>query len=274
VLYDVSSSYMEGRCCPLAKRGNSRDRKKGTLQITYGLLCAPDGCPIAIEVFDGDTADPMTLATQIEKLKQRFRLERVVMVGDRGTITQARITDEIKSAGLDWITALRAPAIKWLLQSGALQLSLFDQRDMASITKPDFPDERLVVCRNPDLAAERSRKREELLAATELILPASRRPWRANAPRCAVRQRSRSRSAPSSIGTRWPSISRSTFQTRPSAAVYSTVSKVGSLAMALAVEGMQVADLQHHAAIAPRYASCTARLERISAGGPDAITRP
>ena len=167
VLYDVSSSYMEGRCCPLAKRGYSRDRKKGTLQITYGLLCAPDGCPIAIEVFDGDTADPMTLATQIEKLKQRFWLDRVVMVGDRGMITQARITDEIKSAGLDWITALRAPAIKGLLQSGALQLSLFDQRDMASITTPDFPDERLVVCRNPDLAAERSRKREELLAATE-----------------------------------------------------------------------------------------------------------
>jgi hypothetical protein len=167
VLYDVSSSYMEGRCCPLAKRGYSRDRKKGTLQITYGLLCAPDGCPIAIEVFDGDTADPMTLSTQIEKLKQRFRLDRVVMVGDRGMITQARITDEIKSAGLDWITALRAPAIKGLLQSGALQLSLFDQRDMASITTSDFPDERLVVCRNPDLAAERSRKREELLVATE-----------------------------------------------------------------------------------------------------------
>ena len=167
VLYDVSSSYMEGRCCPLAKRGYSRDGRKGTLQITYGLLCAPDGCPIAIEVFDGDTADPMTLSTQIEKLKQRFRLDRVVMVGDRGMITQARITDEIKSAGLDWITALRAPAIKGLLQSGALQLSLFDQRDIASITTPAFPNERLVVCRNADLAAERRRKREELLAATE-----------------------------------------------------------------------------------------------------------
>jgi hypothetical protein len=167
VLYDVSSSYMEGRCCPLAKRGYSRDGRKGTPQITYGLLCAPDGCPIAIEVFDGDTADPMTLAVQIDKLKQRFGLEHVVLVGDRGMITQARITKEIKSAGLDWITALRAPAIKALLQSGALQLSLFDQRDMASITAPDFPGERLVVCRNPDLAAERRRKREELLAATE-----------------------------------------------------------------------------------------------------------
>ena len=167
VLYDVSSSYMEGRCCPLAKRGYSRDGRKGTLQITYGLLCAPDGCPLAIEVFDGDTADPMTLASQVEKLKQRFHLDHVVLVGDRGMITQARISDDIKSAGLDWITALRAPAIKALLQGGALQLSLFDQRDMASITAPEFPGERLVVCRNPDLAAERARKREELLAATK-----------------------------------------------------------------------------------------------------------
>src|SRR5205814_1343883 len=133
----------------------------------YGLLCAPDGCPVAIEVFDGDTADPMTLASQVEKLKQRFHLDHVVLVGDRGMITQARITDDIKSAGLDWITALRAPAIKARLQGGALQLSLFDQRDMASITAPDFAGERLVVCRNPDLAAERARKREALLAATE-----------------------------------------------------------------------------------------------------------
>jgi len=167
VLYDVSSSYMEGSCCPLAKRGYSRDGKKGTLQIVYGLLCAPDGCPIAIEVFDGNTGDPTTLAAQIEKLKQRFHLDHVVLVGDRGMITDARITEDIKSAGLDWITALRAPAIKDLMNSGLLQLTLFDQRDMASITSPDFPGERLVVCRNPDLAAERTRKREELLAATE-----------------------------------------------------------------------------------------------------------
>jgi len=167
VLYDVSSSYMEGRCCPLARRGYSRDGKKGTLQIVYGLLCAPDGCPVAIEVFEGNTADPMTLATQIEKLKQRFHLDHVVLVGDRGMITQARITEDIKSAGLDWISSLRAPVIKQLVEAGALQLSLFDQRDMASITAPEFPGERLVVCRNPDLAAERTRKREDLLAATE-----------------------------------------------------------------------------------------------------------
>src|SRR3954462_16029241 len=167
VLYDVSSSYLEGRCCPLAQRGYSRDGKKGTLQIVYGLLCAPDGCPVAIEVFEGNTADPATLGPQIDKLKQRFGLTHVVLVGDRGLITEARITAEIKSAGLDWITALRAPAIKELLNSGILQLTLFDTRDMAAITSPEFPGERLVVCRNPDLAAERARKREDLLTASE-----------------------------------------------------------------------------------------------------------
>jgi len=172
VLYDVSSSYMEGRCCPLAKRGYDRDRKKGMLQIVYGLLCAPDGCPVAIEVFEGNTGDPSTLAPQIDKLKQRFGLTHVVLVGDRGMITEARITEDVKTAGLDWITALRGPAIKDLLDSGILQLTLFDTRDMASITAPDFPGERLVVCRNPDLAAERGRKREELLATTEKDLAA------------------------------------------------------------------------------------------------------
>jgi Transposase DDE domain len=167
VLYDVSSSYMEGRCCPLAQRGYSRDGRKGTLQIIYGLLCAPDGCPVAIEVFDGNTGDPTTLAKQVEKLKQRFKLDHVVLVGDRGMITQARINDDIRPAGLDWITALRAPAIQDLLNSGALQLSLFDERDMASISSPNYPGERLIVCRNAELAAERTRKREDLLAATE-----------------------------------------------------------------------------------------------------------
>jgi transposase len=167
VLYDVSSSYMEGSCCPLAQRGYSRDGRKGTLQIVYGLLCAADGCPVAIEVFDGNTGDPTTLAPQIDKLKQRFGLDHVVLVGDRGMITEARITADIKSAGLDWITALRGPAIKELLNSGTIQLTLFDTRDMASITSPDYPGERLVVCRNADLAAERARKREELLTATE-----------------------------------------------------------------------------------------------------------
>jgi Transposase DDE domain len=172
VLCDISSSYVEGRCCPLAKRGYSRDGRKGTLQIVYGLLCAPDGCPVAIEVFDDNTADPTTLAPQIDKLKQRFGLDHVILVGDRGMITQARIADDVRSTGLDWITALRGPAIKHLLNSGALQMTLFDTRDMASITSADFPGERLVVCRNPDLAAERARKREDLLLATEKDLAA------------------------------------------------------------------------------------------------------
>jgi len=167
VLYDVSSSYLEGRCCPLAQYGYNRDHKRGKLQIVYGLLCAPDGCPVAIEVFEGSTADPTTLTSQVEKLKERFDLDRVVLVGDRGMITQARITEDLTTAGLDWITALRAPAIKALRDAGALQMSLFDERDMASITAPDFPGERLIVCRNRALAAERARKRQDLLAATE-----------------------------------------------------------------------------------------------------------
>ena len=167
VLYDVSSSYVEGRCCPLAQFGYSRDRKRGKVQIVYGLLCARDGCPVAIEVFEGGTADPMTLTSQVTKLKERFALDHVVLVGDRGMITQARIDQDIKAAGLDWISALRAPAIKALRDAGALQMSLFDERDMASITAPDFPGERLIVCRNRALAAERARKRADLLAATE-----------------------------------------------------------------------------------------------------------
>jgi hypothetical protein len=174
VLYDVSSSYLEGRCCPLAQFGYSRDGKRGKRQIVYGLLCASDGCPVAIEVFAGSTADPTTLTSQVTKLKERFGLDHVVLVGDRGMITQARIAEDIKAAGLDWITALRAPAIKGLLEGGALQMSLFTpapakagDRDMAAITSPDFPGERLIVCRNRALAAERARKRDDLLAATE-----------------------------------------------------------------------------------------------------------
>jgi len=172
VLYDVSSSYLEGRCCELAQLGHNRDGRKGKLQIVYGLLCAPDGCPIAIEVFAGGTGDPRTLAAQITKLKQRFRLAHLVLVGDRGLITQARITADLQPAGLDWITALRAPALRALVEGGALQLSLFDQRDLAAITAPAFPGERLIVCKNPDLAVERRRKREDLLQATERALAA------------------------------------------------------------------------------------------------------
>ena len=167
VLYDVSSSYLEGHCCPLAQFGFNRDGKRGKLQIVYGLLCAPDGCPVAIEVFEGSTGDPTTLAAQIDKLKRRFDLTHVVLVGDRGMITQARIEEDIKPAGLDWITALRAPQIRALVDSGVFQLSLFDERDLASITADDYPGERLIVCRNPELAVARRRKREDLLTATE-----------------------------------------------------------------------------------------------------------
>lgn len=167
VLYDVSSTYFEGRTCPLARHGYNRDGKRGKLQIVFGLLCAADGCPVAVEVFEGNTADPATVATQVEKLKRRFHLEHVVVVGDRGMVTQARIESLLKPAGLDWITALRAPSIKSLAEQGTLQLSLFDERDLAEVTSPEFPGERLVVCRNPLLADERARKRQDLLGATE-----------------------------------------------------------------------------------------------------------
>jgi hypothetical protein len=170
VLYDVSSTYFEGRTCPLARRGYSRDGKRDKLQIIFGLLCASDGCPVAVEVFEGNTGDPSTLAAQVAKLKQRFHLDHVVLVGDRGMITEARVETVLKPAGLDWITALRAPTIRTLLEQGAFQLSLFDERDLAEVTSPDFPDDRLVVCRNPWLAAERARKRLDLLAATEADL--------------------------------------------------------------------------------------------------------
>ncbi len=171
VLYDLTSSYLEGRHCELARFGYSRDGKKDKLQIVFGLLCAADGCPVAVEVFEGNTGDPSTLAAQVTKLKERFGLSRVVLVGDRGMITEARIAEDLTPAGLDWLTALRAPAIQALAaDNGPLQLSLFDERDMAEITSPDYPGERLIVCRNKALAAERTRKREELLAATEAEL--------------------------------------------------------------------------------------------------------
>ena len=168
LLYEVTSTNLEGRCCELAQYGYSRDHRGDRPQIVIGLMCAADGCPVAVEVFGGNTADPMTLSPQIDKLKQRFRLQRVVMVGDRGVLTSARIEQTLRPAGLDWITALRAPAIKQLAAAGGpLQPSLFDDRDMAEITSPDYPGERLVVCKNPLLAEERARKRTELLAVTE-----------------------------------------------------------------------------------------------------------
>ena len=171
VLYDVTSTYFEGHSCPLAKLGHSRDDKKDKPQIVIGLLTNGEGCPVAAEVFDGNTGDPTTVASQVAKLRERFDLKRIVLVGDRGMITDARIREDLaKVEGLDWITALRAPAIAALVEGGSLQLSLFDKKDLAEITAPAYPGERLVVCKNPLLAEQRARKRSELLDATALEL--------------------------------------------------------------------------------------------------------
>jgi len=173
VLYDVTSTYFEGHTCPLAKYGHSRDERRHNPQIVVGLLCNSAGCPVAVEVFEGNTADPKTLATQLTKLRDRFHLTRLVLIGDRGMLTEKRIEEELRPIeGLDWITALRAPQIQKLVSDGALQLSLFDQRDLAEITHPDYPNERLIVCRNPLLAEERKRKRDELIQTAEKKLNA------------------------------------------------------------------------------------------------------
>ena len=171
VLYDLSSSWMEGHCCPLAARGHSRDGKAGKAQIEYGLTCDPAGRPVAVEVFAGNTADPTAFISAAAAVKERFGLKDVVMVGDRGMITTARIEALKAIGGLGWITSLRAPAIRLLAEAGSLQMSLFDEANLAEITEhPDYPGERLVACRNPALAIERARKRDELLAATEADL--------------------------------------------------------------------------------------------------------
>lgn len=168
VLYDVTSTYFEGRHCPLARLGHSRDERPGNLQIVFGLLTNHEGCPVAVEVFEGNTGDPKTVAAQIGKLRQRFHLEEVVIVGDRGMLTSARIREDLETEeGVRWITALRAPQIQQLAADGNLQLSLFDQQDLAEIQHPAYPGQRLIACRNPLLAEERKRKREELLTATE-----------------------------------------------------------------------------------------------------------
>ena len=170
VLYDLTSVYLEGRKCALGRRGYSRDGKRGKLQIEFGLLCDAEGRPVAVEVFPGNAADPATVGAQIRKLRSRFGLSKVVLVGDRGMLTEARIREEVKPAGLHWIGALRGPAIRKLVESGAVQLSLFDEKDLVEIRTDAYPGERLTVCRNPLLAAERARKREELLKATEALL--------------------------------------------------------------------------------------------------------
>ena len=170
VLYDLTSVWLEGRRCPLGRRGYSRDGKRGKLQIEFGLLCDAEGRPVAVEVFDGNTADAATVGAQIDKLRHRFGFSRVVLVGDRGMLTEARIREEVRPSGLDWISALRGPAVRSLVESGAVQLSLFDETDLVEIRSDAYPGERLMVCRNPLLAQERARKREELLRATEALL--------------------------------------------------------------------------------------------------------
>ena len=170
VLYDVSSAAFEGRTCPLGQIGHARDGVRGRLQIVYGVLTTIEGIPVAVEVFKGATGDPATLASQVTRLKQRFGLSHVAVVGDRGMLTKARIRDDLKPAELDWVTALRGPAIKALMADGAIQPTLFDEQDMAEITHPDYPGERLIACYNPFLAAERARKRAALLDATEAEL--------------------------------------------------------------------------------------------------------
>ncbi len=168
ILYDVSSTYFEGRHCPLACFGHSRDERSGNPQIVFGLMTNSEGCPIAVEVFEGNTGDPKTVAPQVEKLRQRFLLKQIVLVGDRGMLTSARIREDLKTQeGLQWISALKSVQIQTLVQGGVLQLSLFDQRDLAEIQHPSYQGERLIACRNPLLAEERSRKRTELLASTQ-----------------------------------------------------------------------------------------------------------
>jgi len=183
VLYDLTSTYFEGRHCPLGKLGHSRDDKSGKLQIVFGLLTSASGCPVAVEVFAGNTADPNTVATQVNKLRLRFGLRKVVLVGDRGMITSARIRQDLPAShGIEWISALRATQIQKLARGGQLQMSLFDKTDLVEIAHPDFPGERLVACFNPLLAEERARKRPDLLAATEKqlekIAAATKRPKR------------------------------------------------------------------------------------------------
>ena len=171
VLYDLTSTWLTGRCCELAARGHSRDGKRDDPQIVFGLVCSGQGCPIAVEVFKGNTADPATVAEQVAKLKQRFGIDHIAWVGDRGMLTSARIEQVLKPQGMDWVSSLRAPQIAQLAaEHGPFQPSLFDQRNLIELTSEHFPGERLVVCRNPLLAEERARKRLELLAATEADL--------------------------------------------------------------------------------------------------------
>ena len=205
VLYDVSSSYFEGHRCPLAKLGYSRDGRRGTPQIVYGLLCDRRGCPVAVEVFEGSLHDDKTLPVQIEKLRKRFKLASVIVVSDRGMVTRANLERLHETEGASWITALRAPQLKKLVKDGALQLSLFDQHNLAEIAAEDYPDERLVVCRNPLVAHERARKRKDLLQRPSGRSPRSR----PASPTARLQARRRSGSPSARSGTAGASASTS-----------------------------------------------------------------
>ena len=236
VLYDVSSAAFEGRTCPLGAIGHPRDGVKGRLQIVYGLLCSTAGIPVAIEVFEGNTADPKTLARQISKLKTRFRLSRVCLVGDRGMLTNARIRDEVRPAQLDWISALRAPQIKTLVEDGALQLSLFDEQDLLEITSPSFPASGWCAATTPPSPRSGPANARSCWRPPKKNSPPSRPPPAEPPGHCAARTRSRSGWARCSTTTRWPNTSPSRSPTSPSRSTRNTE----AIAAEAALDGIYV----------------------------------
>ena len=217
MLYDLSSSYVEGRCCPLASLGYSRDGVRGKAQVTYGLTCSPQGRPVAISVHEGRTQDQQTLPAAVALVRERFGIADVVVVGDRGMLTQAHATS-LTEAGVDFVSALKSTQIRKLVAAGDLQLSLFDETNLAEISSAEFPGERLVVCRNPAVAAERARKRDDLLQATEAELAKVKAMVEGPRDRCATPTPARSGNASdgSATATRSPNTSSSRSQTAPS----------------------------------------------------------
>ncbi len=207
VLYDLSSSYFEGTTCELAKLGYNRDGKKGLLQVNYGLLTDARGCPVAVSVHEGNTADSATFMPAVHKLREDFGIERVVMVGDRGMVSQKTIEEMREADGIGWITALKSVSIRALLEQGHLQMDLFDERNLLELSSPDYPGERLVACRNEALARLRAHKREELLAATERHLEKIKARVDAGKPSSVGKTRSVCGWARSSTSTRWPNTS-------------------------------------------------------------------
>jgi diadenosine tetraphosphatase ApaH/serine/threonine PP2A family protein phosphatase len=206
VLYDLTSTWLTGRCCELAARGHSRDGKRDDPQIVFGLVCTAEGCPIAVEVFKGNTADPATVAAQVASSRSASASSTIAWAGDRGMLTSARIEQVLKPQGMDWVSSLRAPQIAQLAaEHGPFQPSLFDERNLLELTSEHFPGERLVVCRNPALAEERARKRLELLRPPRPIWPRSPRPRSARAARCVASRPSRCAWVASSSASTWPS---------------------------------------------------------------------